>query len=280
MWNRFPPRMRRAISGALEEAGRRGHELALPEHLLLRIAADRESAAVFMLEQSGVSPNELIDKLSRCAAKDGVPQQRAERFASTTMQVLDLAIDEADRREDLHVGTEHFALALTRIDGNLASTALRSLGFTREKANIALRRWAAQGMPRRRGRFESFTPRSKILRAILRPAQKVARFPTLAWNVYSRHSLAHPKFVTDPYPLYRKLRETQPVRRDPLAPVWVVTRYAETLSILRDPRFRKDPFADQRLPQSVREQLAIPANVSPRTFVETLSMLTGARVSV
>src|SRR5439155_16516952 len=167
----------------------------------------------------------------------------------------------------------HFALALTRIDGNLASTALRSLGFTREKANIALRRWAAQGMPRRRGRFESFIPRSKILRAILRPAQKVARFPTLAWNVYSRHSLAHPKFVTDPYPLYRKLRETQPVRRDPLAPVWVVTRYAETLSILRDPRFRKDPFADQRLPQSVREQLAIPANVSPRTFVETLSML-------
>src|SRR5207253_11037467 len=60
---------------------------------------------------------------------------------------------------------------------------------------------------------------------------------------------------------------------DPLAPVWVITRYAETLAMLRDPRFRKDPFADQRLPQSVREQLAIPLEISPRTFVETLSML-------
>ena len=119
MWNRFAPRMRRAISGALEEAGRRGHELALPEHLLLRIAADRESAAVFMLEQAGLSPSVLIEELSRCAP-GGAPQQRAARFASATMHVLDLAVDEADRREDLHVGTEHVALALTRIDGNLA----------------------------------------------------------------------------------------------------------------------------------------------------------------
>src|SRR5439155_13267485 len=85
MWNRFPPRMRRAINGALEEAGGRGHEQALPEHLLLRIAADRESAAAFIFEQCGIAPAALVDELSRNAAPGGAAQQRAGRFASSAM---------------------------------------------------------------------------------------------------------------------------------------------------------------------------------------------------
>jgi len=95
----------------------------------------------------------------------------------------------------------------------------------------------------------------------------------LAWNVYVRKSLGHPRFVTDPYPMYRWLREREPVRKDPIAPVWVVTRYDDTMTMLRDPRFRKDPFASMRLPKAVREQLDVPVENAFRSSIETVSML-------
>jgi cytochrome P450 len=273
MWTRFPPRMRRAISAALEEAGRRGCEEASPEHLLLSIAADPESAAAFMFEDARIARQRIVEAMQRAASSRRAPIQRAARFSPEAMHLLDIAVDQADRREDLHVGTEHVALALCMVNGSAAADTVRSLGFTRDKADAALRRWIARGMPRRRGRLDSIIPRSKALRAILAPVQKLARLPTLAWKVYVRKSLGHPRFVTDPYPLYCKLREAMPVRQDPLAPVWVLTRYADIARVLRDPRFRKDPFALERLPSSVREQLAIPPEASPRTFIETVSML-------
>ena len=49
MWAEFPPRMRRAVTGALEIAGNRGCDEASPEHLLLAIVRDAESAACFLL---------------------------------------------------------------------------------------------------------------------------------------------------------------------------------------------------------------------------------------
>src|SRR5438552_3873188 len=100
MWTRFPPRMRRAISRALEVAGQRGHSQALPEHLLLSMASDPECAAAFMFEQSGVAPRILIEQIDARSNHTGAPQQRAARFAAAAMHVLDLAVDEADRRED------------------------------------------------------------------------------------------------------------------------------------------------------------------------------------
>jgi len=47
------------------------------------------------------------------------------------------------------------------------------------------------------------------------------------------------EFITDPYPLYARLREQAPVY--PLAPkTWLVTRYHDADQVLRDPRLGKD----------------------------------------
>jgi cytochrome P450 len=100
---------------------------------------------------------------------------------------------------------------------------------------------------------------------------KLIKAPAALWKIFVRKSLAHPKFVSDPYPLYRWLREREPVRKDPLAPVWVLTRYADVALALKDSRFRKDPFATERLAATVREQLGV--DVSGRSDVETVSML-------
>jgi cytochrome P450 len=51
-----------------------------------------------------------------------------------------------------------------------------------------------------------------------------------------------PAFVEDPYPTYHVLRSQDPVHRSPLG-FWVLTRYADVIATLRDPRLIKEPIA-------------------------------------
>jgi len=265
--------MRRAVTGALEEAGRRGAEEATPEHLLLSIARDSESAAAFMLEHAGVAPATIEKQLDASSPRGETPRQRAPRFSDAALTILEGSQAQADAWKHRHVGTEHIALALTQTNGTDAAALLAREGFTHDRAEAALRAWYDQGMPRRRHGVARVAVRSPAMRAILRPLRWLMHYPTLAWNVYIRKSVGHPKFVTDPYPLYRKLRERDPVRRDPLAPVWILTRYDDTFTMLRDPRFKKDPFASIRLPPQAREQLDVPMADAFRASLETVSML-------
>jgi cytochrome P450 len=273
MWDRFPPRMRKTITAALEEAARRGHNEMLPEHLLLAIARDPECAAAFMLQRCGVFPQQIVTEIEPALSNGTARVQRAASISSPTMHLLDVAVGEADRLGDQHIGTEHVALALTRINSNVASQVLSRLDFTSNSAQTALTAWRREGMPRQRRGLSRLTLRSPILRRILDPLEKLTRIPTLAYQVYIRKSLAHPRFVTNPYPLYHWLREREPVRKDPLAPVWVLTRYDDAMMMLRDPRFKKDPFASERLPRTVREQLDVPMRSVFRSSIETVSML-------
>ena len=51
-----------------------------------------------------------------------------------------------------------------------------------------------------------------------------------------------PEFVADPYPTYHRLRVEDPVHHSPLG-FWVLTRYADVMGMLRDPRLIKEPIA-------------------------------------
>src|SRR6266851_2155186 len=51
-----------------------------------------------------------------------------------------------------------------------------------------------------------------------------------------------PAFVEDPYPTYHVLRSQDPVQHSPLG-FWVLTRYADVIAMLRDPRLIKEPIA-------------------------------------
>jgi cytochrome P450 len=48
-----------------------------------------------------------------------------------------------------------------------------------------------------------------------------------------------PAFIADPYPFYHRLRETAPVFKTPMG-FWLLTRYEDIASSLRDRRFGKD----------------------------------------
>jgi cytochrome P450 len=51
-----------------------------------------------------------------------------------------------------------------------------------------------------------------------------------------------PEFVANPYPTYHRLRAEDPVHHSPLG-FWILTRYEEVVTALRDPRFAKEAIA-------------------------------------
>jgi pimeloyl-[acyl-carrier protein] synthase len=51
-----------------------------------------------------------------------------------------------------------------------------------------------------------------------------------------------PEFIEDPYPTYRHLRAEDPVHHNPLG-FWVLTRYEDVVTALRDPRLAKEAIA-------------------------------------
>ncbi len=51
--------------------------------------------------------------------------------------------------------------------------------------------------------------------------------------------LTDPRFLADPYPFYRLLRERAPVWRSPTG-LWVLSRHADIAAVLKDPRFGHD----------------------------------------
>lgn len=66
-----------------------------------------------------------------------------------------------------------------------------------------------------------------------------------------------PAFRADPYPMYKRLREEDPVHWGmPFEPLydgaWHIARYDDVAAILKDPRFGKEPVSD-----------ALPANLPP-----------------
>ncbi|MEA2163161.1 MAG: hypothetical protein QOK37_1288 [Thermoanaerobaculia bacterium] len=56
--------------------------------------------------------------------------------------------------------------------------------------------------------------------------------------------LDSPRFKANPYPRYARLREESPIYRTNVAfwlpAIWIVTRYDDVVSVLRDPRFSKN----------------------------------------
>jgi pimeloyl-[acyl-carrier protein] synthase len=51
-----------------------------------------------------------------------------------------------------------------------------------------------------------------------------------------------PEFIDDPYPTYHRLRAEDPVHQNPLG-FWVLTRYEDVVTALRDPRLAKEAIA-------------------------------------
>ena len=61
----------------------------------------------------------------------------------------------------------------------------------------------------------------------------------------SLYHLLDPEVLADPYPLYRRLRTEDPVHWDPFLHAWVVTRYADVVTVLHDFSADRTPTPEQ-----------------------------------
>jgi cytochrome P450 len=66
-----------------------------------------------------------------------------------------------------------------------------------------------------------------------------------AGTVLSLYHLLDPEVLADPYPLYHRLREEDPVHWDPFLHTWVVTRYQDVVKVLRDFTAGRTPSPEQ-----------------------------------
>lgn len=61
----------------------------------------------------------------------------------------------------------------------------------------------------------------------------------------SLYQLLDPEVLANPYPLFRRLREEDPVHWDPFLHAWVVTRYADVVTVLRTFSADRTPTPEQ-----------------------------------
>ena len=61
----------------------------------------------------------------------------------------------------------------------------------------------------------------------------------------SLYHLLDPAVLANPYPLYRRLREQDPVHWDPYLHAWVVTRYADAVTVLHRFKAARTPAPDR-----------------------------------
>jgi cytochrome P450 len=79
-------------------------------------------------------------------------------------------------------------------------------------------------------------------------------------------ALQEPKYVANPYPLYRKLRSETSVYWDFVSSAWFITRYADVRTGLVDPRLstKNFPFDVSQLPSKVQKDLSPLARVTSK----------------
>jgi len=160
MWQRFTERARKAVFYAQEEAGRLGENSVGPEHFLLALTRDPESAGALVLEQLGVS----LDAL-RTAAEAYIPRGAGRlgqdmQLTPAAKKVIDFAYEEAKRLKNNYIGVEHLLLGMLRDGDTLAARTLADLGVTLDAVRDQVQQRQGRGpifdeMPKPRPGFES-----------------------------------------------------------------------------------------------------------------------------
>src|SRR5207253_11342103 len=64
-------------------------------------------------------------------------------------------------------------------------------------------------------------------------------------KVLSLYHLMDPEVLADPYPLYHRLRNEDPVHWDPFLHTWVVTRYTDVVTVLQHFSAVRTPTPEQ-----------------------------------
>ncbi|HHS96461.1 MAG TPA: ATP-dependent Clp protease ATP-binding subunit [Chloroflexi bacterium] len=137
-WERFTPEAGRVLRIAEEAAVQMHHLYVGTEHLLLGLIQEGEGRAAHLLRQSGLDPQQVRNLIRRFGPEEQPQHFTRPTLTESTKRVIQHALEEARRRGDPKVDTEHILLALIQEGRGIALDILNILGVDTE----ALRREA------------------------------------------------------------------------------------------------------------------------------------------
>lgn len=134
--DRFTPAAREVLQYAHTEAVRMKHATIGPEHVMLGLLLEGEGLAGRVLRDLGLRPQQVQRVVERLS---GAPPLRSEasRLRPSTETLLTMSIDEARRRSQQFVDTEHLLLGLLQQQEGLILAILVQFNLT---ADVVRRR--------------------------------------------------------------------------------------------------------------------------------------------
>ena len=122
MWQRFSERGRKAVFHAQEAAQKTHSAYVGPEHLLLGILREEDSAAVRALGRMGVKVPQLQKDVEKVIGVHvGVGDGSGMTLTPSAKRCIDLAYDEARHLKHDYIGTEHLLLGILKLREGIPS---------------------------------------------------------------------------------------------------------------------------------------------------------------
>jgi len=133
---RFTERARQIINYAHEEATKLNHNQVDTEHLLLGLVREGQGTAAKALQELGIRLDSVEMEVRKMIKKSNVLPDNTRRqlfFTRAANQVLQFSMEETQKLEYDHVGTEHILLGLIREKNGIAAIVLARFNVTLEK---------------------------------------------------------------------------------------------------------------------------------------------------
>jgi hypothetical protein len=135
-FEKFTERAREALSLAQDEAKRFNHNYIGTEHILLGLLREGEGVAALVLTRMGVGLDAIRDEVERIIGRGDFMIVGDIGLTPRAKKVMELAVDEARRTRQSHVGTEHLLLGLVREGEGIAAKVLKQFGVTLEVVRL------------------------------------------------------------------------------------------------------------------------------------------------
>src|SRR5579884_1067391 len=131
MFERYTEKARRVIFFARYEASQFGSPFIETEHLLLGLLREDKALSHALLSSSHSAVEEIRLEIDAYTVKNPpTPTSQDLPLSNECKRVLAFAAEEAERRDDRHIGTEHLLLGLLREKNSFAARLLTKRGVT------------------------------------------------------------------------------------------------------------------------------------------------------
>ena len=136
-FDKFDVSARKTLSLAQEEAQRFNHNYIGTEHLLLGLVRDGDSTAAKVLQRMDIELNAVRSAVEHIIGRGDRIVLGDIGLTPRAKKIIELAVDEARRRNAHYIGTEHLLLGTIREGEGIAGGVLENLGVTYDRAKAA-----------------------------------------------------------------------------------------------------------------------------------------------